>query len=145
MATKKPGRPKKVENEVINNGLGDLCGPGFNPIPGMGIGVGIGGGEAPFGFPFNQGTGFSAPVESINPTFVNLRYYLVSNFRQILNQMYAEFGLVQTIVDVPVDDGFRGGIMIKSKQLDETEVEQLQISVDRDDDLNIVEIGRAHV
>jgi uncharacterized protein len=91
----------------------------------------------PFGFPENQQFPGTAPVENINTVFKNLRWYLVSNFRQVLNQMYVELGLVQTIVDVPVDDGFRGGIEIKSKQLDEQQIEELQISLDRDDDLNI--------
>lgn len=91
----------------------------------------------PFGFPENQSFPGSAPVEQINTTFKNLRWYLVSNFRQVLNQLYVEVGLVQTIVDVPVDDAFRGGIEIKSKQLEEDQIEQLQISLDRDDDLGI--------
>jgi phage-related protein (TIGR01555 family) len=90
----------------------------------------------PFGFPENQSFPGSAPVEQINTAFKNLRWYLVSNFRQVLNQLYVELGLVQTIVDVPVDDGFRGGVEIKSKQLDEEQIEELQISLDRDDDLN---------
>src|SRR6185312_5085680 len=90
----------------------------------------------PFGFPENQNFPGSAPVEQVNTIFKNLRWYLVSNFRQVLNQLYVEIGLVQTIVDVPVDDAFRGGITIKSKQLDEDQIEELQISQDRDDDLN---------
>lgn len=91
----------------------------------------------PFGFPENQSFPGSAPVEQVNTVFRNLRWYLISNFRQVLNQMYVEIGLVQTIIDVPVDDGFRGGIEIKSKQLDEGQIQELQISLDRDDDLNI--------
>ena len=47
-----------------------------------------------------------------------------------------EIGLVQTIVDVPVDDGLRGGVKFKSKQLDESQIHELQVSFDRDDDLN---------
>lgn len=92
----------------------------------------------PFGFPQNQSFPGSAPVESSNTLFHNLRWYLVSNFRQVLNQAYVEIGLIQTIVDVPVDDAFRGGIEIKSKQLDEEQIEELQISLDRDNDLGIV-------
>lgn len=90
----------------------------------------------PFGFPENQSFPGSAPVEQINTVFKNMRWYLVSNFRQVLNQVYVELGLVQTIVDVPVDDAFRGGVEIKSKQLEEEQIEELQISLDRDDDLN---------
>lgn len=91
----------------------------------------------PFGFPENQSFPGSAPVEQVNTIFHNMRWYLVSNFRQVLNQCYVEIGLVQTIVDVPVDDGFRGGIEIKSKQLDEDQIQELQISLDRDDDLGV--------
>lgn len=90
----------------------------------------------PFGFPQNQSFPGSAPVEQVNTVFRNLRWYLVSNFRQVLNQVYVELGLVQTIVDVPVDDAFRGGVTIKSKQLEEEQINELQISLDRDDDLN---------
>lgn len=90
---------------------------------------------SPFGFPENQNFPGSEPVENINTVFKNLRWYLVSNFRQVLSQLYVEVGLVATIVDVPVDDAFRGGIEIKSKQLDEDQIQELQISVKRDDDL----------
>lgn len=92
----------------------------------------------PFGFPENQTFPGSAPVERVDTIFKNMRWYLVSNFRQVLNQLYVEIGLVQTIVDVPVDDAMRGGIEIKSQQLDEDQIEELQISLDRDDDLNTV-------
>lgn len=88
------------------------------------------------GYPQNQGTPFSEQVSNTTSMFRNLRWYFVSNFRQLLNQTYVEIGLVQTVVNVPVDDALRGGIKIKSKQLDDEELEALQISVDRDDDLN---------
>lgn len=92
----------------------------------------------PFGFPENQSFPGSAPVEQVSTVFKNMRWYLVSNMRQVLNQCYVELGLVKIICDVPVDDGFRGGIEINSKQLDESQIEQLQISIDRDNDLNSV-------
>jgi uncharacterized protein len=91
------------------------------------------GANGPFGFP---GTGSSyQPIEDAATGFTNLRWYLVSNFRQLLSQLYVEIGLVQTIVNVPIDDGLRGGVMLKSKQLDEGQIKELQISMDRDDDL----------
>lgn len=88
------------------------------------------------GYPQNQGTPFSEQVSNTTSMFRNLRWYFVSNFRQLLNQTYVEIGLVQTVVNVPVDDALRGGIKIKTKQLDDEELEQLQIAVKRDDDLN---------
>lgn len=87
------------------------------------------------GFPGNQGTGWSEQISSTNSAFKNLRWYLVSNFRQLLSQLYVEIGLVQTICDVPVDDALRGGIKVKTKQLDETQIEKLQVNLDRDNDI----------
>lgn len=92
----------------------------------------------PSGFPGNQGVPWSKQISNVTTVFENLRWYLVSNMRQPLSEAYVELGLLQTIVDVPVDDALQGGITIKSKQLDEDEIEQLQISIDRDDDLTTV-------
>lgn len=105
-----------VQNSSIQNGLAEAI--GFNQ-----------------GFPGNQGNPFTKQISSATTIFTNLRYYLVSNFRQILSEAYVEIGLLQTIVDVPVDDGLRGGIEVKSKQLDEAQIEELLQSIDRDDDL----------
>ncbi|CAK9250654.1 unnamed protein product [Sphagnum jensenii] len=60
---------------------------------------------------------------------------LVSNYRQLLSQAYVEIGLIQTVVSVPVKDGLRGGIMIKTKQLDEEQIKQLHLECEREDDL----------
>lgn len=114
-----------VENSApapaMQNGLSDA----------LGFGSGIG------GFPQNQGSPFSEQLSNVTTSFRNLRWYLVSNFRQFLSEAYVELGLVQTIVDVPVDDGLRGGVELKSKQLDEAQIAELLLSLDRDDDINI--------
>ena len=101
-------------------------------------GPGLGGGSSFSGFPGNQGAPFSESVSNVKESFINLRWYLISNDRQFLNELYVEIGLVQTIVNVPVDDGLRGGVDIKSKQLDENQIEELTQSLDRDDDINTV-------
>lgn len=95
----------------------------------------------PFNFP--QGYGFpgTEQVSNVNTIFKNLRWYLVSNFRQVLSEAYVELGLVQTVCDVPVDDALRGGIEIKSKQLDEDEIKQVMVDMDRHNDFVIS--GRA--
>lgn len=100
-------------------------------------GFGVGAFNA-FGFPQNQSFPGSEQLSDTDTIFKNLRWYLISNFRQVLSQVYVEIGLVQTIVDVPVDDALRYGIEIKSKQLDEEQINELQISLDRDDDINTV-------
>lgn len=121
------------DGEVISNNLAQALGLwGFN---GGGGGIGIGGGINPFGFPGNQGAPFTEQLSNPATIFKSLRWYLVSNDRQFLCEAFAELGLVQTIVCVPVDDALRGGIEIKSSQLDEDDVAELKLSVDRDDDL----------
>lgn len=108
-----------LESTVQNGALGDA--------------IGFGGAG---GFPANQGTPWSNQLSQTTTIFKNLRYYLISNFRQVLNEAYVELGLIQTITDVPVDDGLRGGVEIKSKQLDEDEIQELYATMDRQDDIN---------
>lgn len=116
VATEKP--EVEVVNNAVKNGLSDAVGFG-NPFSGQN------------GFP----GGFTGQqVEDSATIFENLRYYLVSNFRQMLSQAFAEIGLVQTIVCVPVDDGLRGGVLIKSKQLNEDEIKKLQSHMKRKGD-----------
>lgn len=54
--------------------------------------------------------------------------------RIALSYGYMSYGLVQTVVDQPVEDAFRGGIIIHSKELDEEDLATLhQAMVDNDD------------
>ena len=115
---------EKSKQEKIENGLGEA--------------IGIGGGVNPWGFPGNQGNPYSPTIENPTTLFVNMRWFFISNMRQMLAQAYVEISLVQIIVDVPVDDGLRGGVIIKSQQLDEEQIEDLKNSIDRDDDLTTV-------
>lgn len=85
-----------------------------------------------FGFPGTDGFPGTPSISTINGLDRNLRWYLVSNFRQTLSQAYVEIGLIQTIVDVPVDDGFRGGVTIKSKQLSEDQLVDLNLAMERE-------------
>jgi phage-related protein (TIGR01555 family) len=63
--------------------------------------------------------------------FINNRWYLISNYRQLLSQLYVEHGIVQTLIDQPVDDAFRAGFEIKTGQLDADEIEGLKIFWER--------------
>lgn len=101
-------------DQLIKNGLGDVL-----------------------GFPGSDNP-YAEQISESGTLFKNLRWYFVSNLRQLLSELYCEIGLVQTIVDVPVDDALRGGITLKSKQLDEDEIQKLLNSLDRDDDINVV-------
>lgn len=116
---KKGSKPKagpkvKNDNSTIRNGLGDVLGYTDNANP------------------------YSEQISDSGTMFKNLRWYFVSNLRQLLSELYCEIGLIQTIVDVPVDDALRGGVILKSKQLDEDEILKLINSLDRDDDINTV-------
>lgn len=107
-----PTGAEKLQRELeLANGLNDLvCTLG-----------GIGGGMGQTG----------TQVSQTDTMFVNLRWYLVSNNRQLLSQTYVEHGIVQTLVDQPVDDAFRAGFVIKTDQLDPQEIEQLMIEAEK--------------
>lgn len=110
-----PPNKAELKNEInLTNGFGEAIGFGQQGFPG--------------GHTYQQ-------VESSTTIFENLRWYLVSNFRQMLSQAYVEIGLVQTICDVPVDDGLRAGFILKSKQLDEDQIEELMLFMDREKDV----------
>lgn len=66
-----------------------------------------------------------APASQTDTMYYNNRWYLLSNNRQLLSQMYVEHGVVQTLVDQPVDDAFRAGFEIKSSQLDGNDIEKI--------------------
>lgn len=120
MTKKRASRTKKPSKDQVFNALSN----GFQ--------------EAILGF--NTGS-IGTPLNQVDTLYTNNRWYLISNMRQVLSEAYVEHGLIQTICDVPVDDGLRGGVEIKSKQLDETQVQELQTIIEREDDLN--KIGQA--
>lgn len=87
---------------------------------------------------FNPGTGSvydTTELSQANTLFKNNRWYLISNFRQLLCEIYVEHGLIQTVVDVPVNDALRGGVEIVSKQLAPEQIEELKSCMDREGDL----------
>lgn len=104
--------------------------------------------EAILGSPilgFNPGVapGIGTPVTQVNTLQLNLRWYFVSNFRQLLSQAYCEKGLIKTVCDVPVRDALRGGVDVKTKQLNGHEIERLQMEMKRAGDLH--KVGQANI
>lgn len=63
---------------------------------------------------------------------------MVSNQRQILNELYVEHGLIQTVVDVPVEDAFRGGVDIQTKQLDPQQVKAVISRMEQENDYAVI-------
>ena len=82
---------------------------------------------------YGLGTAFgSTQVSQVDTFFKNNRWYLISNIRQVLSEVYVEHGIVATLVDLPVDDGFRGGVEVTSDELDQEEAEDLNYRLERD-------------
>ena len=75
---------------------------------------------------FRYGSPFEGSQLSQSSTlYFNNRNYLSSNQRNVVSSLYVEHGIVQTLVDQPVDDGFRAGFEIKCGELDEDQIKQL--------------------
>ena len=83
-------------------------------------------------------TGQGTQVSQIDTLFINQRWYLVSNYRQLLSQAYTEHGIVQTLIDQPVDDGFRAGFDIKTEMLDGDDLEQVCVYMERNKVLHAI-------
>jgi phage-related protein (TIGR01555 family) len=71
------------------------------------------------------GNNFGQQLSKADTMIDNNRYSFVSINRIALSWFYVTFGIVQTLIDQPVDDAFRGGIKIKSSQLSPDEIEDL--------------------
>lgn len=110
MEKKSRGRPKKVKQ--IDNSLG----------------------EAIFGNPFEM----SNQIANTGTLFVGLRWYLISNMRQLLSELYAEIGTIQTIIDIPVDEGLKGGVRISSAMLEPEQITELENYLLEMDDFNTI-------
>ncbi len=109
---------KNETENIIRNGLADAI--GYNNLGGQSN--------------ISQGTQLS----QVSTLFNNNRWYLISNMRQLLSQLYVEHGVVKTLIDIPVDDAFRGGIEISTKQLDEDQIKELQVCLSNNNDIEVV-------
>lgn len=77
--------------------------------------------------------GGGAQISQTDTLFYNNRWSLISNLRQLLSQIYVEHGIVQTLIDQPVDDAFRSGFELKTGKLDADDIEQLMIYCGRNE------------
>lgn len=100
MKKTKHNSKKTLENSI----------PANNPMSGI------------FDFPGGTTTTASQPHEFAN----NLTYNLVSLQRIILTYAYVQYGVFRTLVDQPVNDAFKGGVRIKTDEVDEAEIESLE-------------------
>lgn len=112
---------RKKNKKELKNGLTSLATSMANEqifpdIPAMPLGI-------------NPTLG-TAPIQSANPMFYNNRYYLITNLRTLLNEMYVEHGIIQTMIDQPIEDGFRGGFKITSSELSNDEIIELEKKIE---------------
>lgn len=104
---------------IVENGLGGLVG-----------GLGLPGTFGTGGMP-NQ-SGGSLGVGGLSTLAVHSRGWLISNQRTLLSSMYAEHGLVETVVDTPVHDALRAGFEISTGQLAPDEITELHSEMEED-------------
>ena len=104
---------------VLHNSMGDL----FSGLYGV---------SSPFTF---------SQLSSLDTLFKNQRWYMLSNYRQLLSQLYVEYGIVQSLIDVPVDDAFRSGYTITTKQLSSDQIKELESSNEKDETNETIKEG----
>lgn len=68
-----------------------------------------------FGAPYSGNEGSPNSINQTNMLRNNQKFELISMDRNLLSYLYVNYGLVQTIVDVPVEDAFRGSIKITGR------------------------------
>jgi phage-related protein (TIGR01555 family) len=72
----------------------------------------------------------TAELSSTNTTMYSLRFSTITNNRSLLSSLYAENGFAQTVIDIPVDDGFRGGLDISCPEFSQADILRLQDYLD---------------
>ncbi len=69
--------------------------------------------------------GHASPLTSFNPMLQNNVYAPLTIDWNVLQYAYKTSGMLETMIDLPVDDAFRGDINIRSKQMDPDDLKLL--------------------
>jgi len=83
--------------------------------------AGVAGGYDPF---------FGAEVSKANTLAWNNRWSALTLNRSLVSELYQEHGIVQVLVDQPVDDAFRGGIIVHCEEFDDSDLKRLYQYID---------------
>jgi len=75
---------------------------------------------------YNAGFGYNQ-LSQTDTMIYNNRWYLLSNNRQLLSELYVEHGIIGTLIDQPVDDGFSQGFEVKTGQYSADDIEQIMV------------------
>lgn len=76
-------------------------------------------------------TNLGAQLSSADTMAFNKRYAAITLNRALLSSTYMEEGIVQVLIDQPVDDAFRNGIKILCEELDDDDIRQLYFEMDK--------------
>ena len=94
------------------------------------------------GLPYDGGYNTS-PVLNLGSIAYNTSYNLLTLLPVPLTYAYKQYGFLQTAIDQPIEDAFRGGVGLESATLSSDELEQLkQAMEDNNDWENIKEAQR---
>lgn len=133
MSSKKPIRKSPVSKKVVNDSFGmnkmQLTSP-LEDIVMQGVMVKNDDGDEMLSGVFDsQGNSPFAPQPLSNPQtlYQSLNYNPIITLNRVaVTQAYMTHGILQTAIDVPVLDAFRGGLDIKSEELDEDDIRTLK-------------------
>lgn len=76
-------------------------------------------------------------LSQTDTTIFNNRFGAVTLNRSLLSTLYLEHGIIQVLIDQPVDDAFRGGVTVRSDELSSEDLKQLHHKMDMMDILSI--------
>ena len=103
-------KKKNINTQVANNGLIDALGLPVSP------------------------TGQVNATIDASSFYSNITQVLLTLQPWVLSYAYKTYGIIQTVIDQPIDDAFRGGVELESKILNESDLEKLkQVMEDNDD------------
>lgn len=77
---------------------------------------------------------FGNPLTNTESLSTNISQVLLSLQPVLLNYAYKQYGFLQTAVDQPIDDAFRGGVGLESAKLDVEDMELLKQKMEDDGD-----------
>lgn len=77
-------------------------------------------------------TSMSPTINTLQTTALNNRYGLIFNNRVLLNELYVEHGIIQRLIDMPVDDAFRAGFDLDIPDVSEEEIQRVLAEIEKD-------------
>lgn len=85
-------------------------------------------------------TGWNGGIlNSLQPLYNNISQRILSLEPMTLTYAYKTFGLLQTAIDQPIYDAFRGGVQISSATLSAEEIDQLEKKMEEEGDWEVIQ------